>query len=159
MSGTLARGAAVLGALGLWAAIAHGNALAGVVNPVLLPTPTDVLAQSYLWDAGRLYSRYAPGFPILLAGWTGLFGRMAAHTLNPTLFLAALCVVVALVWRAQRSLWAGTAAAARNGCGCAPPGARKPICLWVPSQKGFVREAPHRQSATVPRRASIGFPS
>src|SRR6185436_12459795 len=39
-----------------------------------LPTPTDVLAQSYLWDAGSLYSRYAPGFPILLAGWTGLFG-------------------------------------------------------------------------------------
>src|SRR6185503_14262775 len=33
-----------------------------------LPTPTDVLAQSYLWDEGSLYSRYAPGFPILLAG-------------------------------------------------------------------------------------------
>jgi hypothetical protein len=78
----------------------------------VLPNPTDVLAQSYLWDAGRLYSRYAPGFPIILAGWMGLFGRPAAHALNPTLFLAALVVLVALVWRAHRSLWRGTAAAA-----------------------------------------------
>jgi hypothetical protein len=78
----------------------------------VLPNPTDALAQSYLWDEGHLYSRYAPGFPIILAGWMGLFGRPAAHALNPTLFLAALAVVIALVWRVHRSLWRGTAAAA-----------------------------------------------
>jgi len=78
----------------------------------LLPDPTDVLAQSYLWDHGVLYSRYAPGFPILLAGWIGLFGERAAHALNPLLFLTLLGVLIALVWRVHRSLWRGTAVAA-----------------------------------------------
>jgi hypothetical protein len=78
----------------------------------LLPDPTDVLAQSYLWDHGVLYSRYAPGFPILLAGWIGLFGERAAHALNPLLFLTVLAVLIALSWRVHRSLWRGTAVAA-----------------------------------------------
>ena len=78
----------------------------------VLPSPTDVLAQSYLWDDGRLYSRYAPGFPMLLAVWTGLFGGFAAHALNPTLFVSLLGVLVALVWRVHGSPWRGTAAAA-----------------------------------------------
>src|SRR5881628_1106613 len=54
------------------------NVLAG-----LLPERTDVLAQTYVWDHGLLYSRYAPGFPIILAAWVWLFGEAAAHLLNP----------------------------------------------------------------------------
>jgi ABC-type nitrate/sulfonate/bicarbonate transport system permease component len=37
-----ARVGALLGALVAWAAIAHGNALVGWMNPVLLPTPLEV---------------------------------------------------------------------------------------------------------------------
>src|SRR5437016_4861021 len=77
----------------------------------LMPERTDVLAQTYVWDHGILYSRYAPGFPLLLAAWTGLFGAPAAHLLNPVLFLALLGVLVALEWRVHRSLWCGTAVA------------------------------------------------
>ena len=40
-----------------------------------------------------------------------------------------------------------------------PPGARNPISLWVPSQKGFRRDDPQRHSATVLRRGSISPPS
>ena len=77
-----------------------------------LPDPTDVLAQSYLWDHGVLYSRYAPGFPIILALWTGLFGANAAYALNPLVFLAVLGTLIALVWRVFGSLWLGTLVAA-----------------------------------------------
>jgi ABC-type nitrate/sulfonate/bicarbonate transport system permease component len=41
---TISRAAAVLGLLALWAVIAHVNARVGLMNPVLLPTPADVLA-------------------------------------------------------------------------------------------------------------------
>jgi hypothetical protein len=77
----------------------------------LLPERTDVLAQTYIWDQGRLYSRYAPGFPLVLAAWTGLFGDAAAHALNPVVFLALLGVLIGLEWRVHRSLWRGTALA------------------------------------------------
>ncbi|HWP65035.1 MAG TPA: hypothetical protein VNO26_03870 [Candidatus Limnocylindria bacterium] len=77
----------------------------------LLPPQTDVLVQTYIWDNGRIYSRYAPGFPIILAAWIGMFGNDAAHLLNPTLFLAVLLTVMAIQWRLARSLWRGTIAA------------------------------------------------
>jgi ABC-type nitrate/sulfonate/bicarbonate transport system permease component len=38
------RAGALLGVLALWAVVSFGNARLGVVNPVLLPTPGDVLA-------------------------------------------------------------------------------------------------------------------
>jgi ABC-type nitrate/sulfonate/bicarbonate transport system permease component len=38
----MARAGALLGALAAWALIVHGNALAGWMNPVLLPTPLEV---------------------------------------------------------------------------------------------------------------------
>ncbi|MGH7324920.1 MAG: ABC transporter permease [Candidatus Rokuibacteriota bacterium] len=44
MSSAVTRFAALLAVLALWAAIAHGNARLGVVNPVLLPTPAEVAA-------------------------------------------------------------------------------------------------------------------
>src|SRR5262245_60972640 len=77
-----------------------------------LPDPTDVLAQSYLWHKGQLYSRYAPGFPLILAVWTGLFGANAAFALNPLLFLAVLATLIAFVWRIWGSVWMGTIVAA-----------------------------------------------
>jgi hypothetical protein len=77
----------------------------------LLPERTDVLSQSYLWDQGNIYSRYAPGFPILLAAWIALFGDPAVHLLNPLIFLALLGVLIGLEWRTHRSLWRGTAVA------------------------------------------------
>jgi ABC-type nitrate/sulfonate/bicarbonate transport system permease component len=42
MSAAATRAVAMLGALVLWAVIAHGNARLGIVNPVLLPTPAEV---------------------------------------------------------------------------------------------------------------------
>ena len=49
--------------------------------------------------------------------------------------------------------------AQRSGCPAAALSARKSIDLCVPSQKGFVREPPQRQSAIVSRRLSITLPS
>jgi hypothetical protein len=77
-----------------------------------LPKRTDMLAQTYIWDEGRLYSRYAPGFPILLASWIGIFGDGAAHFLNPTLFVVLLLVIIAFGWQLHRSPWRATMAAA-----------------------------------------------
>lgn len=77
-----------------------------------LPPQTDMLVQTYIWDHGRLYSRYAPGFPIVLAAWIGLFGDDAAHLLNPAIFLAILATLMVMQWKLCRSLWRGTIVAA-----------------------------------------------
>jgi hypothetical protein len=69
---------------------------------------TDVLAQTYIYDFGRTYSRYAPGFPILLAGWLLLFGSENVHYLNPTLYMALLALVTAFQWRLFHSRWRAT---------------------------------------------------
>jgi len=47
-----------------------------------------------VWDQGILYSRYAPGFPIILAAWIALFGDPAAHLLNPIIFLVLVLATV-----------------------------------------------------------------
>jgi hypothetical protein len=70
-----------------------------------LPQRVDVLVQTYVWDNGRLYCRYAPGFPLLLAGWLRLFGDDGAHYLNPTVFLALLALVLAFQRRLLHSRW------------------------------------------------------
>jgi 4-amino-4-deoxy-L-arabinose transferase-like glycosyltransferase len=69
---------------------------------------TDVLAQTYIYDFGRTYSRYAPGFPLLLAGWLLLFGPDAVHYLNPTLYMVLLAVVTVFQWRLFHSRWRAT---------------------------------------------------
>jgi hypothetical protein len=74
----------------------------------LLRPRTDMLAQTYVWDHGIMYSRYAPGFPMLLAGWLLLFGDSLAHYLNPTLYIGMLCLAIAFQWELTRSLWRGT---------------------------------------------------
>jgi ABC-type nitrate/sulfonate/bicarbonate transport system permease component len=70
----------MLGALVLWAAIAHGNRWLGVVNPVLLPTPIEAgevaarlirsgeLAQHFLTSLGRI----AQGFGLAAVAALGL---------------------------------------------------------------------------------------
>jgi hypothetical protein len=75
-----------------------------------LPQPVDVLVRSYVSDHGRLYCRYPPGYALLLAGWMGLFGDDAAHTLNPTIFVLLLVLLLALGVRIFRSPWRATAA-------------------------------------------------
>lgn len=77
-----------------------------------IPSPTDVLSQTYVFDHGRLHSRYAPGFPILLAAWMGVLGRNAAHYLNFTVFAGVLLLVLGFAWRVFRSRWRATAAMA-----------------------------------------------
>lgn len=73
----------------------------------ILPKRADILAQTYIWDEGRMYCRYSPGFPILVAGWIGLFGAARVSFLNPTIYLALLGMAVAVSWRLTGSVWRG----------------------------------------------------
>ena len=77
-----------------------------------LPSPVDVLSQTYIYDQGRLHCRYSPGFPLILAGWLRLFGDDGAHYLNPTVFVALLIVALAFQSRLFRSRWRATAGVA-----------------------------------------------
>jgi len=77
-----------------------------------LPARVDVLVQTYVADHGRLYCRYPPGYPLLLAGWIGLLGDDAAHVLNPTIFLALLALLIAFQARLFHSRWWATAGVA-----------------------------------------------
>jgi hypothetical protein len=74
-----------------------------------LPRRADVLSQTYVWDDGRLYCRYAPGFPIVLAAWLDVFGDDGANYLNPTIFLAILLLALAFQARVFHSRWRATA--------------------------------------------------
>lgn len=77
-----------------------------------LPERIDVLSQTYVYDRGRLYCRYSPGFPLLLAGWLRVFGDNAVHALNPTVFLALLAVALAYQTRVFGDRWRALAGAA-----------------------------------------------
>ncbi len=80
MSAALTRTAALVGALALWALLAHGNRWLEVVNPVLLPTPIEVgasaarllrsgeLARHFLTSLGRV----AEGFGLAAVAALGL---------------------------------------------------------------------------------------
>jgi ABC-type nitrate/sulfonate/bicarbonate transport system permease component len=93
MTTTVVRGAAVLGGLALWAVLAHGNALVGVVNPVLLPTPTEVGRIALdLGGSGELLRHFATSLARVLQG----FGLAALAALALGL-LAGVCVPVRLV--------------------------------------------------------------
>jgi hypothetical protein len=59
----------------------------------------DVLSQTHVFTGDRMYCRYTPGFPIVLAAWMRLFGPNAAHYLDPILFLVLLCLWLALARR------------------------------------------------------------
>jgi hypothetical protein len=83
------------------------NALGGS-----LPPQTDVLAQTYIWDHGRLWCRYAIGFPLLLAGWLAVFGDDGAPYMNTTAFILLIGVMIVYQWRLTRSPWRATTGAA-----------------------------------------------
>jgi ABC-type nitrate/sulfonate/bicarbonate transport system permease component len=80
VSAATTRVAALLGALVVWAAVAHGNAAVSFVNPVLVPTPAEVLrAGVSLARDGELHrhlltslGRVAQGFGIAAAAAIGL---------------------------------------------------------------------------------------
>jgi len=73
-----------------------------------LPPRVDVLVQTYVYDAGKLYCRYAPGFPMVLAGWLTLFGDDGAHYLNPTIYMALLVLLIAFQVLIFKSAWRAT---------------------------------------------------
>ncbi|HEV7730807.1 MAG TPA: hypothetical protein VGR62_01535 [Candidatus Binatia bacterium] len=88
------------GYLTLASDLAHGrffhawgpiDALAGV-----LTAPVDVLVQTWVFDGARLYSRYAPGYPLLLAAAMRLFGMHGAIYLNVVVLMGLLGVLLLL---------------------------------------------------------------
>lgn len=71
----------------------------------VLPPHTDMLAQTYVWDAGKMYCRYAAGFPLLLASWMTFFGDLNVHYLNPTLYLVFVVVYAMVATRLLGDRW------------------------------------------------------
>jgi hypothetical protein len=70
---------------------------------LLVPRPNprrtyDAFAQTYFWTGDKLFSRYPPGFPALLAAAGLIGGETAQHWLNPALYLTTLAVLALLVW-------------------------------------------------------------
>ena len=57
------------------------------------------------------------------------------------------------------SCWRAGHTSLRSGVGAKPTGARNPTSLCVPSQNGFSRDRPQRQSATGSRSHAISAPS
>jgi hypothetical protein len=74
-----------------------------------LPPQVDILSQTYVYDHGHAYCRYAPGFAMLLAAWIGIFGDDGAAYLNPAVYLALLGVALAFQMRVFRARWRAVA--------------------------------------------------
>jgi hypothetical protein len=89
--------------------------IALLVGAVPRGETADAYYQTYLWRDGRLWSRYPPGFPLLLAAAGVLGGERAMHLLNPVLYLVLLAVLALFT----RQLLGGTAIAA--GAAAAAP--------------------------------------
>lgn len=76
----------------------------------------DALAQTYYWRDNKLFTRYPPGFSILLAAAGVVGGEAGQHLLNPVLYLFTLLVLAGLTWTLVResspsvALGAGVAA-------------------------------------------------
>jgi ABC-type nitrate/sulfonate/bicarbonate transport system permease component len=87
------RALALLGALALWAGVAHGNAWLGVVNPVLLPTPGEVgrVGLELAWS-GELTRHFLTSLGRVAQG----FGLAALAALGLGL-LVAMCVPLRLM--------------------------------------------------------------
>jgi len=83
----------MLGALALWAVVAHGNAWLGVVNPVLLPTPVEVGRVGLdLAASGELIRHFLTSLGRVIQG----FGLAALAALGLGL-LVAMCVPLRLM--------------------------------------------------------------
>lgn len=85
--------------------------LATLADGVPRDRTADAFYQTYLWRDGLLYSRYPPGFPLLLAGAGTLAGERGMHLLNPLLYL----VLVAGMALLTSVLLRGSAIAAAAG--------------------------------------------
>ena len=78
----------------------------------LMPRPTDLLGQTYVWDGERVYARYPPGYPAILAAATAVLGAGAFALVNPLVFVGLIAVLIALGSRLLGSPWrAGVAGA------------------------------------------------
>jgi hypothetical protein len=87
------------------------GAVAILAEDVPRDQTADALYQTYLWRDGRLYSRYPPGFPLLLAAAGALGGERAMHLLNPLLYLVLVAALALFTGRLLR----GAAIAAAAG--------------------------------------------
>lgn len=88
--------------------------IARLVGPMM---PTDAAAdayyQTYIFRDGRLYSRYPPGYPLLLAAAHMVGGEAAQHALNPILYVVLIGLLGLVAARcAVRGAELATAAAA-----------------------------------------------
>ena len=72
----------------------------------------DAYYLTYLWRDGKVFSRYPPGFPLLLALAGALGGERAQHLLNPLLYLVLLVALAWLTWRLLDGAPPGLATAA-----------------------------------------------
>ncbi len=77
------------------------DSLAALAAGVPRGQTADAYYQTYIWRDGKVFSRYPPGFPLLLALAGAVGGERAQHLLNPLLYLALLA---ALAWLTRRLL-------------------------------------------------------
>jgi hypothetical protein len=97
--------------------VLHDPEILQIVAPRANPARShDALVQTYFWRGDRMFSRYPPGFPALLAAVGLVGGERAQHALNPILYLTMLALLGWLTWALvaprDRMLAAGAAAAA-----------------------------------------------
>lgn len=91
--------------------IVHLSDVGDLLNLFLPLQNADALGQTYVMRSGELFSRYAPGFPLLLAAVSALFGELAVHEVNAVAMGLLLVVFAWLVARLLHSAWLGLAAA------------------------------------------------
>jgi hypothetical protein len=92
----------------------HDTATVATLVGPLLPkaAAADAYYQTYIFRDGHLYSRYPPGYPLLLAAVGLVGGETARHWLNPVLYLALIVVLGRLAARlVDGPPWAAAAAA------------------------------------------------
>ncbi len=96
----------------------HDSAIFDVIAPLRDSTTRfDALTQTFFLEGDHLWSRYPPGFPLLLAAAGAIAGEAGEHALNPLLYLATLG---ALAWLAHRLLAPLGAAAAAGAAALVP---------------------------------------
>ena len=91
--------------------ITYPSDLAHILTYAHYGKTVDAFGQTYLLTDGEFFSRYAPGFPIILAIAGAIFGEAAAHEVNA---VAMGLVLLAIAWVTKRllhSIWLGLAAA------------------------------------------------
>lgn len=86
--------------------VAHDWALLPLLAKFIPPGfQADVLGQTYVYDDGALYCRYAPGFPLVLAAVSLAFGAEATHLVNPVAMGVLLATLFWVARRATESDW------------------------------------------------------